>query len=147
MFCPTVQCFWYKNGGLSLAAAALSSVVAVRHTTARRRITTVCHAARRRAAAPPRRRAAAKRLIVKAAIAFAPSTYYKVAPTAFFLLCSALAQQLFLHAKTVVALHFFLISLQLLYAYKDGIRSGVMNAIATIIFGGFITFHHKKRFL
>ena len=106
MFCPTVQCFWYKNGGLSLAAAALSSVVAVRHTTARRRITTVCHAARRRA----------KRLIVKAAIAFAPSTYYKVAPTAFFLLCSALAQQLFLHAKTVVALHFFLISLQLLYA-------------------------------
>ena len=128
MFCPTVQCFWYKNGGLSLAAAALSSVVAVRHTTARRRITTVCHAARRRAAA--------KRLIVKAAIAFAPSTYYKVAPTAFFLLCSALAQQLFLHAKTVVALHFFLISLQLLYAYKDGIRSGVMNAIAIVIFGG-----------
>ena len=119
MFCPTVQCFWYKNGGLSLAAAALSSVVAVRHTTARRRITTVCHAARRH-------RAAAKRLIVKAAIAFAPSTYYKVAPTAFFLLCSALAQQLFLHAKTVVALHFFLISLQLLYAYKDGIRSGVV---------------------
>ena len=30
---------------------------------------------------------------------------------ACFLLCSALAQQLFLHAKTVVALHFFLISL------------------------------------
>ena len=64
---------------------------------------------------------------------------------ACFLLCSALAQQLFLHAKTVVALHFFLISLQLLYAYKDGVRSGVMNVIATIIFGGFITFHHKKR--
>ena len=115
-----MQCLWYKNGGLSLAAAALSSVVAVRQTTARRLITTVCHAARRR------RRAAAERLIVKAAIAFAPSTYYKVAPTAFFLLCSALAQQLFLHAKTVVALHFFLISLQLLYAYKDGIRSGVV---------------------
>ena len=137
MFCPTVQCFWYKNGGLSLAAAALSSVVAVRHTTARRRITTVCHAARRH-------RAAAKRLIVKAAIAFAPSTYYKVAPTAFFLLYSALAQQLFLHAKTVVALHFFLISLQLLYAYKDGIRSGVINAIATIIFWRVHNFSSKK---